>query len=116
MAIYLDEQVGPYLKQLLKRELVRLPSNFVAKRLLKMVESDDERKQTIATCEHDWNPLIGHKTQCNKCGGLLDGFEEWTSESFLRERGLDYPPSTKVDSAIPDSTPTQPNAEQTTLT
>jgi len=82
MAIYLDEQVGPYLKQLLKRELIRLPKNFVAERLLKMVESDDERKATIASCEHDWNPCVGHRTICNTCYALKDGFEEWTSDSF----------------------------------
>lgn len=84
MAIYLDQQTGPMLKQLLKRELIRLPSNFVAERLLKMVISDDERKATIASCEHDWNPMTGHKTQCNKCGGILDGFEEWTSNELLK--------------------------------
>jgi hypothetical protein len=112
MAIYLDEQTGPMLKALLKREIKRLPSNFVAERLLKMVESDEERKATIDSCEHDWNPMTGHKTQCNKCGGLLDGFEEWTSDSFLRERGADNPPSSQDDSAIPHSTPTHPDASK----
>ena len=86
MAIYLDEQTGPMLKTLLKRELLRLPSNFVADRLLKMVISDDERKAKISSCEHDWNPMTGHKTQCNKCGGLKDGFEEYTSDEFIKSQ------------------------------
>ena len=86
MAIYLDEQVGPMLKQLLKRELLRLPSNFVAERLLKMVVADDERKAKIASCTHEYIPLVGHREECNVCGGLKDGFEEWTNEDLLNDR------------------------------
>jgi hypothetical protein len=82
MAIYLDDQVGPYLKQLLKRELVRLPSNFVADRLLKMVETDDARKEKISACEHSYQPLFGFHEQCTKCTGLKNGYEIWVEEEL----------------------------------
>jgi len=110
MAIYLDEQVGPHLKYLLQKQLKNSPKDFVADRLLKMVEADDERKKKIALCDHQWNEMTGHHVQCDKCQCLLNG-EEWISDSFLRERGADDPPfSTHIEeSAIPHSTLTDPN-------
>jgi hypothetical protein len=118
MAIYLDEQTGPVLKMLLKRELKRLPSNFVADRLLKMVEADDLRKETISKCEHDYQPMYGFHAICPKCYGLKDGYEIWSATPITEkeERGADNPPSSKDDSAIPPSIPTHPDAEQIPLT
>lgn len=111
MAIFLDEQTGPMLKQLLKRELKRLPSNFVADRLLKMVEADDERKQKILTCTHQWNKMTGHKTQCDFCWALQDGYEIWESDSFMRE-GAPTTHSKEHNNAAP-TTPTQPHGSTT---
>lgn len=67
---------------LLKRELKRLPSNFVAERLLKMVEADDLRKETIANCDHDYQKLYGFHEQCTKCTGLKNGYEIWVCEDL----------------------------------
>lgn len=80
MAIYLDEQTGPELKRLLKKEIELHPKNFIAPRLLKMVESDDKRKETIKTCEHSYQPMFGFHDKCSKCGGLDNGAEIWTNE------------------------------------
>lgn len=80
MAIYLDDQTGPMLKNLLKKEIARLPSNFVAERLLKMVEGDDERKATIRSCSHSFNEMVGHRETCRKCFSTKDGFESWSNK------------------------------------
>ena len=85
MPIYLDEQTGPMLLMLLKRELKRLPTNFVADRLLKMVETDDARKEQIRTCEHDHQPLYGYHEHCGKCSGLKNGFEYFGNEKLTQE-------------------------------
>lgn len=101
MAIYLDEQTGPVLKMLLKREIKRLPTNFVADRLLKMVESDDQRKLKISSCDHVFQTLYGFHEQCNKCYGLKDGYEIWVNEelkSTLQPKGSQVQSQTEGDS------------------
>lgn len=81
--IFLDEQTGPELKRLLKKEIELHPKNFIVPRILKSIEADDARKQKIADCpKHDWNPMTGIKTVCNLCGGKQDGFEIWTSNEI----------------------------------
>jgi hypothetical protein len=86
MAIYLDEQVGPYLKYLLQKKLKDSPKDFVAERLLKMVIADDERKAKIASCPHRYQPMYGFHEICPDCGGLKNGFEEWVNEKLNNTR------------------------------
>ena len=79
--IFLDGQTGTYLHTLLKKQLEKNPADWIAKRLLGKVQEDDERKQQMKDCtEHDWNPMTGHHTQCNKCWALKDGYEVWETD------------------------------------
>ena len=85
MAIYLDEQTGTELKRLLKKEIELHPKNFIAPRLLKMVESDDQRKENIKNCEHSYQPMFGFHDKCNKCTSLSNGAEIWTKDPITIE-------------------------------
>jgi len=89
MAIYLDEQTGPELKRLLKKEIELHPKNFIAPRLLKMVEQDDKRKETIKNCEHEYSPMYGFHDKCNKCSGLSNGAEIWTNNP-VTQKDIDF--------------------------
>lgn len=80
MAIFLDNQTSSEIKRLLKKEILLNSHNFIAPRLLKMVESDDQRKLEISLCEHNYQPMYGFHEKCNLCTGLKDGFEEWVNE------------------------------------
>ena len=82
MAIYLDEQVGPYLKYLLTKKIKDSPKDFVAARLLKMVIADDERKAKIASCTHSYQPMYGFHEICNECYGLKNGYEIWVNKEL----------------------------------
>lgn len=80
--IFLDNQTSPMLKTLLKKEIEAHPLNFIASRLLKMVEEDEARKEKIKTCEHTYQPLYGFHERCKGCGGIKDGYETWVCEEL----------------------------------
>lgn len=83
--IFLDEQTGPELKRLLKKEIELHPKNFIAPRILKSIEADDKRKQIISTCEHEYSPMYGFHDKCNKCSGLNNGAEIWSNKPITKK-------------------------------
>lgn len=89
MAIYLDDQTTSEIKRILKKEIERSPHNFIAPRLLKMVENDDQRKENIKTCTHKNQRLFGFKEECNKCHGKVNGYEVWVCEELKETLGVE---------------------------
>lgn len=64
MAIYLDEQTLPYLKRKFKDVA---ESDFIGKRVQKLLEDEEARLDKIEACEHHEAEYIGRKRCCGKC-------------------------------------------------
>lgn len=79
MAIYLDQQTRPYLERLIRNQIIKSDKDFIAKRIMKSLESDVKRLNEIANCKHEYGTYTGHKTCCVYCGDLKEGMgESWT--------------------------------------
>lgn len=88
MALYLDEQTRPYLENLVKEVK---DTDFIGKRVQKMLQADRERLETISHCSHVPSSFTGHKTCCGKCGSLYEpGMgESWERDAGATEQALD---------------------------
>lgn len=77
MAIFLDDQTRTYLERKFKdiKE-----TDFIGKRIQKMLQADRERLDVLARCEHQRVEFTGNKNCCGKCGSLYEtGMgEEWS--------------------------------------
>ena len=69
MALYLDDQTRPWLERVVKNIK---DTDFIGKRLQKMLEADRERLETMGKCEHSRAEYTGKKTCCGKCGSLYE--------------------------------------------
>lgn len=76
MALYLDDQTRPWLERAVKNIK---DTDFIGKRLQKMLEADRERLETIRKCEHEKGEYVGKKICCSKCGS---SYEAGMSESW----------------------------------
>lgn len=72
MPIYLDNQTRPVLKRLLEKRMKESPKDFVSERILRAVEADERRLESITNCEHEVGEFTGHKTCCVKCGAYFE--------------------------------------------
>ena len=82
MAIYLDQQTRPYLE-----ELIATRQDFIAKRIKEMLQSDRERLENIAKCDHVYGKYAGKKECCTKCGA----HGVWMGESWTLKKVYDKP-------------------------
>jgi len=83
MAIYLDQQTRPYLERLIKNQIIKSDKDFIAKRIMSMLETDQKRLDGIRDCKHEFAKYIGEKTCCVHCGTYDDGMgESWTLEKL----------------------------------
>lgn len=91
MALYLDNQTRSYLERLVKD----IPeSDFIGKRLQKMLETDRQRLAELAECDHVKGTYSGKKECCSKCGSF---FEPGMGESWhIDDRGSMNANSTPV--------------------
>jgi hypothetical protein len=65
MALYLDDQTRTWLER--KTKDVK-ETDFIGKRVQKMLAADRERLNKIGECEHEAGEYVGKKTCCKKCG------------------------------------------------
>lgn len=90
MAIYLDEQTRPYLERLIKKAVEISDKDFVAKRLQGMLQSDKERLENIASCEHSFGEYIGQQQMCTKCLTHNVGMgTSWTFKKKLSKKEIE---------------------------
>jgi hypothetical protein len=77
MAIYLDEQTRSWLERATRNIS---ESDFIGKRVKKMLEADRLRLEEIAKCDHVARTYVGEKECCCKCGSYFEpGMgESWT--------------------------------------
>lgn len=77
MAIYLDEQTRPYLERIVKNIK---ETDFIGKRVQKMLQADRERLSEMGKCDHQPAEYTGKKSCCGICGCLYEAGmgEEWT--------------------------------------
>lgn len=80
MALYLDDQTRPWLERAVKKIK---DTDFIGKRLQKMLETDRERLEFIGKCEHKKAKYIGKKTCCSKCQSF---FKAGMSETWRLEK------------------------------
>ena len=82
MALYLDEQTRTWLERAVKKAN---ETDFIAKRVQKMLEADRERLEVIGKCEHNFVSFKGKKHCCGKCGAFGVGMgEEWILEKDVQ--------------------------------
>lgn len=76
MAIYLDEQTRPYLTRILRGIK---DTDFIGKRLQKMLQADLERLEEMRKCNHREGTYTGIKHCCVICGSFFKPGhgEEW---------------------------------------
>jgi hypothetical protein len=67
MAIYLDHQTRPYLERLIKKQIEKSDKDFIAQRVMGMLEADWKRLERMGECEHEEGTYTGKKTCCKKC-------------------------------------------------
>lgn len=79
MAIYLDEQTRPYLERLVKNIK---ETDFIGKRVQKMLEADRERLNLLGSCDRVEGSYTGHKECCAKCGAF---YKTGMGESWILE-------------------------------
>jgi len=65
MAIYLDDQTRSWLERASKDVK---ETDFIGKRVQKMLKADRERLEAIGKCQHVKGEYVGKKTCCAKCG------------------------------------------------
>ena len=85
MAIYLDDQTRTWMERAVNKAS---ESDFIAKRLSKMLQADRERLELMGTCEHERAEFFGNKTCCSKCGSFYEvGMgESWSNKKYLDEK------------------------------
>lgn len=65
MALYLDQMTRPYLERKFKDVA---ESDFIGKRIQKMLAADADRLHDIEMCQHVAGEYEGKKECCVKCG------------------------------------------------
>lgn len=75
MPIYLNDQQKDYLKLKLKNIY---QTDFIGKKILKEIASDDRRLKRIEDCEHEKGEYEGKREACVKC-------DKFYFESFERK-------------------------------
>ena len=77
--IFLDRQTRPYLERLIRNQIIKSDKDFIAKRIIGMLEADWKRLEEVKNCKHKYGEYIDKKTCCIKCGDYgVDMGEEWT--------------------------------------
>lgn len=69
MALYLDNQTRPYLERKFKDVA---ESDFIGKRVQKMLADDRSWHDDMAECDHIATDYVGVKTCCGKCGAFYE--------------------------------------------
>lgn len=90
MAIYLDDQTRPYLERLIKKQIEKSDKDFIAQRLQGMLQTDRDRLERIAVCEHEPGEYKGRKTCCTRCESF---YEPGMGETWDLDLGSSNPPT-----------------------
>lgn len=96
MALYLDDQTRTWLERKAKNVA---ETDFIGKRVQKMLEADRQRLDDIAECNHNPAHYVGEKICCGKCGSF---FEEGMGQTW----------SLAVPQQIPQPIPPKPGTEK----
>lgn len=69
MALYLDDQTRGWLERKTRNVA---DTDFIGKRVQKMIETDSQRLDDMAVCDHQPVHYIGEKTCCGRCGSFYE--------------------------------------------
>jgi hypothetical protein len=78
MAIYLDQQTRPYLERLIRNQIIKSDKDFIAKRIMSMLESEEKTIKEMSECEHEFVEYVGSRISCCKCNSFQE--ERWTKK------------------------------------
>lgn len=85
MALYLDDQTRIWLERKSKNVT---DSDFIGKRVQKMLEADRQRLDDMASCEHKPAHYVGEKICCNKCESF---YEKGMGQSWTLANPQQFP-------------------------